>query len=116
MKKFAQFNKQRFTHELDTKDFEYYKLETLYKAQPDKAQRVYAIYRNDAGQYGTSYAVLLEKCYINLPQHVNKTCEDILNDSEYIDLINAGKCGIKPRKYTDKNGKERYSVEWIDID
>ena len=42
---------------------------------------------------------------INLPDHMKKEIEKILEDDEAIALINAGKCGFKTSEYEDtKNG------------
>ena len=113
---FAKFNKKTFTHNIDTKEFNYFKLEELYKAAPDKTHRIYALYKNTSGKFGDSYSALLDKCFINLPQHLNAQCDEIVSTDESVALINEGKCGIKARKYTDKNGVERYTVEWVDIE
>lgn len=116
MKKFEQFNKKVFTHNIDTADFEYYKLEALYKAKPDATHKIHALYKNTKGEYGPSYAALLDKFFVNLPSHLNDTCDQIVGDDEFVEMINDGKCGIKPRKYTDNKGKERYSIEWVTIE
>lgn len=113
---FSKLNKRTFTHQIDTKDFQYFKLEALHKAAPDKVHRIHALYKSDAGKFGPSYSALLDKCFVNLPQHMNDQCDDIVASDEAVELINEGKCGIKTRTYTDKNGVERYSVEWVDME
>ena len=99
------------------KDFKYYSLKELYKANgPDATYTVLALYVNNKGHYGDQPLALGPKYYINLPGHCLKDVRAMIADPEAVDQINAGRAGFKIRTYTNRNGGESYSVEWLDIE
>lgn len=109
------FNKEKLFN-IDCSNFEYYSLEDMYK-DDDTVYPVRAIYPNKKSLYGLSYVMATDNCYVNLPEHLNDDCKDILNDRLAISDINRGVVGFKIYKYVQKKyNRECYSIEWVDVD
>ena len=88
----------------------------MYK-DDDTVYPVRAIYPNKKSLYGLSYVIATDSCYVNLPEHLNDDCKDILNDRLAISDINRGVVGFKIYKYVQKKyNRECYSIEWVDVD
>ena len=86
----------------------------------DKAFRVVAVMFSEKGSYGKSaFLVCAEDddtlFTIWLPKHLLKTCEDIVQNSEAVEGILSGKCGIRGEEYTDKKGVIRHTVRWCNL-
>lgn len=115
---FTSFNKKRlFT--VDTSDFEYTKLEDLYKQNgPDHEYQVKAIYIGTKSEFDPESPMLaIDGFYVNLPQHQLEEIKAMLASGRAIKEINDGKCGFVIRKFFQKRfNKECYSAEWIDVD
>lgn len=82
--------------------------------------RVLAIMFTEKGEYGKSAFVvgaLNDDSLFTmwLPTHQLKICEAIVDDTEAIDGILSGRCGLKGREYIDKKNIKRYTVEWCDL-
>ncbi len=111
-----QFNKERI-FQIDTTGFEYISLSELYAEYG--AEQVYilrAMYRNDMGLFDPSPVFVIDGHFVNIPSHMMKTYEDIMQTPEAIEAINNEKVGFKIREYTAaKYGKLCYSVEFIDL-
>lgn len=91
-------------------EYAYIKIDKLEK--PDKVK---ALYINDS-KYGRQAVAFMGSYFVNLPLHMTAVVDDILNDSEAIDAINAGKVGLVRKVYTStKDGKEHYTGEWLDM-
>ena len=109
------FNKEKLFN-IDCSNFEYYSLEDMYK-DDDTVYPVRAIYPNKKSLYGLSYVIATDSCYVNLPEHLNDDCKDILNDKLAISDINRKLVGFKIYKYVQKKyNRECYSIEWVDVD
>ena len=111
------FNKEKlFT--IDTEGFEYFSLEDLYR--PDNEDMVFpvrGIYLNKKSLYGPAYVLATDDCYVNLPDHLNDDCEEILKDKLAISDINRKVVGFKIYKYVQKKyNRECYSITWVDVD
>jgi len=99
------------------KDFKYYSLKELYKANgPDQVYTFLALFINNKSKFGKQALAVTPKYYVNLPSHTVEDVQDMITDQEAIDQINAGRAGFKIRTYTDRNGGTSYSVEWMDIE
>ena len=66
-------------------------------------------------KYGDSPTAILSDCFLNLPKHMADDIFSILEDDQDITDINAGKVGLKLRRYTGKDGNEYIGCEWVDI-
>ncbi len=114
----SKYNKgARFTFQTDTSNFVFRSLEELYKEGADKRfVRVRGMYINRKGNFGDSPVVLHDRFFVNLPQHLTGTVQEMLQDDDLIAAINAGCVGFKVYKYQDsKFHKDCYSVEWVDV-
>lgn len=94
-------------------DFKYYKLKDLKK---DQIYPLLGWFINEKGKYGPSAALITDKFYVNVPQHIMDRLRDMEKDAELIEEINAGKAGFKAVTYTTNTGATGYSVEWVDVE
>lgn len=81
---------------------------------------VVAILFSTKGEYGKSAFMIGRDNADDLftawfPSHMVETCEEMAADKEAVQAILDGLCGVKAKKYTDKKGKERFSVEWCNL-
>ena len=99
----------------------YMNLEELYTAYgPAKKYKVEAIYINDKGKYGPRPSVRIrdkagKPVVVNFPKHKLEQTEDILEDTDAIADINAGKVGFVIYSYKGNDKVTYYSANWIDI-
>lgn len=109
------FNKEKIFNIVCT-DFPYYSLEEIYQ-NDDKVYPVRGIYPNKKSLYGPAYVLATDEFYVNLPDHLNDDCADILKDRVAITDINRKVVGFKIYKYIQKKyNKECYSITWVDVD
>lgn len=87
-----------------------------------KPLTVRMMYLNKKGKYDPQYVVVAEDedghIYgVNLPSFMTEEVDQIRRGKEYVDAINAGKCGIKcGPKITTSNGRETYRPVWVDLE
>lgn len=94
----------------------YTNLKELYsKYEEKKIYVVQALYINTKSKFGDSPVALVNGNLVNLPSHLTETVKEMLKDEELISAINEDKFGFKIYHYETKNGKQGYSVNWIDI-
>lgn len=115
--KFAQlYNKTNF--DIDTKKFQFEKLENLYKAGKDKVHNLNGLFLNQS-QYGKQGVAIVaeEKILVDLPIHFTNTVEKILADLDCIETIKEGQVGFKVYEYESKNRKNKkcYSIKFVDL-
>lgn len=98
-----------------SKDFKYHSLKDLYKQNgPDQVYTVLSLFISN-GRYGKQPVATTPTFHINLPGHMLNDVENMMMDAEAVDQINSAMAGFKIRTYTNRNGGESYSVEWLDI-
>jgi hypothetical protein len=105
---------KKFDYEL-TEKHEYKKLEELFKENEDGVYVVRMFYTNKKSMYGENEVVVTDDYIINLPKHLTETVEKIVNNEDYLKLINEGKFAFTIYEYEYKQGKETklaYSVNW----
>ena len=105
---------RKFNYELTDKH-EYKKLEELYKEDKNRIYFVRMFYTNKKSMFGENEVVVTDNYIINLPKHLTETVKKIVNNEEYLKLINEGKFVFKIYEYEYKLGKETkkgYSVNW----
>lgn len=114
--KFEQYNKTNFG--IDTKNFQFEKLENLYKADKDKVHNLNGLFLNQS-QYGKQGVAIVaeEKILVDLPLHFANTVEKILADTDSIETIKAQKVGFKVYEYEIKSRKNKkfYSIKFVDL-
>lgn len=111
----SKYNKGGINWNVNTDGFAYKSLEELYKASADAIYILRGIYINRRSRYGDSPVAILDKYFVNLPQHLLQTAEEMLRDEETIQDIKAGRAGFEVETYTSKEGRLCYGVHWLDI-
>lgn len=105
---------RKFDYEL-TEKHEYKKLKELYEENKDGVYVVRMFYTNKKSMYGENEVVVTDDYIINLPKHLTETVEKIVENEDYLKLINEGKFAFNIYEYEYKQGKETklaYSVNW----
>ena len=108
----AKHNKTGVIFDINIKEFPYF---SLYKIDDTLIYNVKGMYIKPDGQHGPYPIIIGDGMLIGLPEHLIDEVKAILNDPEDIATIKAGKVGFKVRKYTDKSGTERKSIDWVDM-
>lgn len=99
------------------RDFKYYSLKDLYNANgPDQIYTFLSLFINNKSKFGKQALAVTPKYYVNLPEYLVDDIQDMINDAEAVDQINAGKAGFKIRTYTNRKGGTSYGVEWMDVE
>lgn len=107
---------------IDTKDFEYFKLEDLYKKDAEgTAYNLLGVFINrnktekELKEYGASVVAILADKLVNLPSHMEDEVKEIMNDEEDVADIKAGNVWFRIRSY-ESHGKTCYSPDWLEED
>lgn len=107
---------------IDTKDFEYFKLQDLYeKDGEDTAYNLLGVFVNrnktekELKEFGASVVAILSDKLVNLPSHMEDEVKDIMNDEDDVADIKAGKVWFRIRTY-ESHGKTCYSPDWLEED
>lgn len=112
------FNVER-KFDIDTSDFEYCSLEELFHEvgdDEDYAFTIHGVYINSKGLYDDSPVLAIDDRYVNLPAHLTKTCQAMINDPQCVSAINNGLCGFTIYSYEQKRfSKICFGVKWVDM-
>ena len=102
---------------IDTSDYKYTNLTTLFNTDPDAKHKVLGLFVNTKGKYGAEPNAIIENnLIVNLPRHLLETVNELLDDDRYIDYIKAGHVGFTVYQYhSSKYNKDAYSVTWLDL-
>ena len=102
---------------IDTTNYKYVDLNTLYDTDPTAQHKVLGFFVNSKGKFGAEPNVILENNLIaNLPRHLLDTVNQMLDDNRYIEYIKEGHVGFTIYQYhTNKYNKDAYSVTWLDL-
>ena len=118
MKSFAsKFNKTTFG--IDTTDFQYIKLATIFNSEneggKDVVHNINGMYVHKS-QLGDSPVIIdvANKRLVNLPSHTAETVREILADDEAVETIKAGKVGYTIYEY-ESHSKKCYSISFVDM-
>lgn len=109
----------RFNHtnifDVDTKNFKWVNLETLFNTDPDKTYTLLGLFTKGS-KFGKEPDAIIQGFKVNLPRHLLDTVEDMLDDNQVIEAIKAGKVGFKIYSYhSNTYNKDAYSVTWLDL-
>lgn len=121
---FAELNNTlpEFTFELsDDIKPEFTQLKGISQSKP---LTVRMMYLNKKGKFDPQYVVVCEDpdqegryVGVNLPSFMTEEVDVIRKGKEYVDAINAGKCGLKcGPKRTSSNGRDVYRPVWVDLE
>lgn len=107
---------------IDTTDFEYFKLEDLFKKDgADATYQLCGVFINrnktekELKEYGPSVVAILGDKLVNLPSHMADEVKDIMADEEDVADIKAGNVWFRIRSY-ESHGKTCYSPDWLEED
>ena len=102
---------------IDTTNYKYVDLNTLYDTDPTTQHKVLGFFVNSKGKFGAEPNAILENNLIaNLPRHLLDTVNQMLDDNRYIEYIKEGHVGFTIYQYhTNKYNKDAYSVTWLDL-
>lgn len=107
---------------IDTRDFEYFKLQDLYeKDGGNVAYNLLGVFINrnktekELKEYGPSVVGILADKLVNFPSHMEEEVKEIMKDEEDIADIKAGKVWFKIRSY-ESHGKTCFSPDWLEED
>ena len=107
---------------INTENFEYFKLSDLYEMNgPDATYTLKGLFINknkpekQLKEFGASPVGILEDKLINLPNHMVKEVEEILQDEEDINSIMNGEAVFKIRQY-ESHAKTCYGVDWQEVE
>lgn len=104
---------------VDSTDFPFVELSEVVKQNGHKVLKVQGAFTYTIKKKNkTRPCLIADNHKINLPDHLLKEIEKLLEDEEAINLINEGKCGFQTSEYEDtKNGNGTcYSGTFVDID
>lgn len=109
----------RFNHtnifDVDTKNFKWVNLETLFNTDPDKTYTLLGLFTKGS-KFGKEPDAIIQGYKVNLPRHLLDTVNDMLDDNQVIEAIKAGKVGFKVYSYhSNTYNKDAYSVTWLDL-
>lgn len=109
----------RFNHnnifDVDTKDFKWVDLKTLFNTDPDKEYTLLGLFTKGS-KFGKEPDAIINGFKVNLPRHLLDTVNDMLDDNQVIEAIKAGKVGFKIYSYhSNTYNKDAYSVTWLDL-
>lgn len=109
----------RFNHtnifDVDTRDFKWVNLETLFNTDPDKTYTLLGLFTKGS-KFGKEPDAIIQGYKVNLPRHLLDTVEDMLDDNQVIEAIKAGNVGFKVYSYhSNTYNKDAYSVTWLDL-
>lgn len=102
---------------VNSDNFPFCELSELVKENGHKTLTVQGLFTYKTKKGKMRPCLIADSHKINLPDHMLKEVEEIIDDPEAVDLINAGKCGFKTSEYEDtKNGNGTcYSGNFVDI-
>lgn len=110
---FAEKHNKKFFN-IDTTDFEFKSLESLYEEHKDKPIVLRGVYINTKSKYGEKPIFATNNELVSMPKHMLKTAVDIINCDEDVESINNGNIGFIIKPYV-RNDETFYTVEFVMI-
>ncbi len=123
--KITNYNKgSNFNVNFDGREF--VKLETLYNSAPQAVYRLSGLFINNKSKYGprpyaageafNSEGQIIDQFLVDLPMHMLEQVQQMLQDNEVIEEINAGIAGFSVRTYFSKTfNKDCYSIMFEEL-
>ena len=112
------YNKFNTIFNIDIKDFEFMDGHDFIAMYGDNVVKIDGLYINKKGKFKEHPVAIIadEKILLDLPSHMTDTVNEVLKDSESIDLIKKGLVGLKAHEYVDKTyRKSCVGYEWCDL-
>jgi hypothetical protein len=117
----SKFNKgKKFSFNYDSKSIRFLKMADFIKEFGLNVNMIIKSCHISHGNYGDGATFIVktpagEIIGINAPKHMVKDVQNILDDNEVIDQIDNEKAAISAYAYTDRDGNERYSFNFVDL-
>ena len=114
----GKYNKFNALFNIDIKDSEFMDGYDFIAKYGDNVVKIDGLYINKKGIYNDHPVAIIadEKVLLDLPSHMADTVNEILQDSESINLIKKGLVGVKAHEYVDKTyHKQCVGYEWCDL-
>lgn len=111
---------QQFNHnnifDVDTTNFKWVDLKTLYATDPEQQYKVLGLFTNNGGKFGTEPVAIVDGFLVNLPRHLLDAVQQMLDSDEIVQYIKDGHVAFKIYEYhSNKYNRDAYSIEWLDI-
>lgn len=108
-------SKKKSLFNVNSSNFNFTKLETLFMADGDKAiYTVLGVYINTKSKFGPTPMVIIDGYKVNLPKNKLKAIDAILKSPECIQAINEGHIGFQIEERQASFG-HYYDINWIDL-
>lgn len=104
---------KKFTFE--AKDFPFTTLDEVIKENGNVTLTVRSMFITKKSKHGPRPAIITDSLIVYLPDHCLEDVKKIMASDEYIEAVNAGKCGFTTRQYNDKYGNVRNTGNFCDI-
>lgn len=113
----SKYNKEAKKFDIDTEGFEYFNLDDLFENNgADYKYLLKGFYINKKGKFGDAPVAITPEYFVNLPQHLLDSVNEILADNEAVADINKDKVGFTIYSYNDeKHNKICYSIKYEDL-
>ena len=112
------YNKFNAIFDIEIKDFKFMDGYEFIAKFGGNAVKIDGLYINKKGLYNDHPVAIManDKILLDLPSHMTDTVNEVLTDSESIDLIKKGLVGLKAHEYIDKKYNKRcVGFEWCDL-
>lgn len=73
-----------------------------------------ALFINTKGKFGNQGVIYTSDYIVNLPNHLTSLIEEMRNDSEVTDVINARKLAFEVYQYESEQGRKGYSINILE--
>lgn len=111
---FSKWSKKNVRWDYETKGFEFVKASEV---EEGVVYPIHGVFITPDKGFGEGAVVILDDKLLNAPSASVETIRDIINDDESVELIKAGKAGVRVYTYTSKKYKRTgYGLEFVDIE
>lgn len=94
-------------YDFDKHDRDFKKLQDL---RENTRYTIEALFINTKGKFGDQGVIYTSDAIVNLPNHLTKLIEDMRNDQEVTDSINARQLAFEVYEYVSEQGRQGYSI------
>lgn len=112
------YNKGGVVFDIDINGFTFTDLAALHKKGEGEIFKIDGLYINKKGRYDDHPVAILctEKLLVDLPSYTTETVLNILQDSEVVEAIKAGKVGFSIHPYYQEHfKKDCFGINWEDL-
>lgn len=112
------YNKGGILFDINIEGFNFTDLKSLFDKAPEEIFKIDGLYINKKSAFGEHPVAICvqDQLLVDLPAHLTEDVRLILQDSEVVEAIKAGKVGFSIHKYyQEKFKKDCYGINWEDI-